>query len=165
MRHVIAVEHQHCTGCRTCELVCSLYHFGECNPAKSAIRVIRREKDGLVFCLPLVCQRCQPAPCTDACPTQAISRDEAGDLKFNPDACTDCDLCIMACPVGVISFTPDKNLIHCDLCDGEPECVPACHASCLSVVDGEGRHTQNTDDLVCILKDEDLMDRATGRRV
>jgi anaerobic carbon-monoxide dehydrogenase iron sulfur subunit len=164
MSRFIAVEHQHCTGCRTCELLCSLYHFGECNPAKSAIRVIRRERDGLVFCLPLVCQRCRPAPCIDACTTRAISRDATDATSFNRDDCTRCELCLEACPVGAIAFTTDQSLLNCNLCGGEPQCVPACHASCLSVVEDEGRAEQNADHLAGILEREDLMGRVTGRR-
>ncbi len=48
MPQFISVDHLVCTGCRECEVVCSLYHFGECNPERSAIRVVRSEKDGLV---------------------------------------------------------------------------------------------------------------------
>lgn len=164
MSRFIAVEHKKCTGCRTCQLVCSLYHFGESNPTKSAVRVLRMERDGLVNCFPLVCQQCKPAPCIDACPTQAISRDETGSLKFNRDDCTGCEVCVEACPVGAIAITADRSLINCDLCDGEPQCVPACHASCLSVVEGDGRIKQNADHLLSILEQKGLLNRVTGRR-
>ena len=165
MSRFIAVEHRHCTGCKTCELICSLYHFGECNPVKSAIHVIRRERNGLVFCLPLVCQQCEPAPCIDACPTQAISRDEAGTLHFNKDECNNCEFCIEACPVGAISFTADQTgIINCDLCGGDPQCVPACHGHCLTVVESEGKAQWNADYLVSVLEHEDLLSRVPGRR-
>ena len=164
MNRFIAVEHKKCTGCRTCQLLCSLYHFGESNPTKSAVRVIRMERDGLVNSFPLVCQQCEPAPCIDVCPTQAISRDETGTLKFNRDDCTMCEDCVEACPVGAIAITADKGLINCDLCDGEPQCVPACHASCLSVVESDTAAKKNPDHLVGILKQNNLLERATGRR-
>jgi len=32
MTPLIVVNHESCTGCKTCELVCSLSHYGECNP-------------------------------------------------------------------------------------------------------------------------------------
>ena len=166
MSHFISVEHEHCTGCRTCELLCSLYHFGECNPQRSAIRVIRRERDGMVFCLPLVCQQCETAPCIEACPTGAISRDEKkGILAFDKDECTSCGLCVEACPVGGISLDADgTGLITCDLCGGEPQCVPACHAHCLTVADSsQAKATQNLERLTSILEEEDLLSSIPGR--
>ena len=167
MSHFINVEHEHCTGCKTCELLCSLYHFGECNPLKSAIRIIRRERDGLVFCLPLVCQNCEPAPCIEACPTGALSREEGkGILAFNEDECTFCKLCVEACPVGGISLdTDDSNIISCDLCGGEPQCVPACHAHCLTVADSsQANAPQNLERLTSILEQEGLLNSIPGRR-
>lgn len=164
MNRFIAVEHKKCTGCRTCQLLCSLYHFGESNPSKSAIQVIRKERDGLVNCFPLVCQQCNPAPCIDACPTQAISRDETGALKFNRDDCSSCGVCIEACPVGAITITVDKSLINCDLCGGEPQCVPACHAACLSIVESEEETGQNTAYLTDILEQNNLSGRVDRRR-
>ena len=167
MSYFINVEHEHCTGCKSCELFCSLYHFGECNPLRSAIRVIRRERDGLVFCLPLVCQQCETAPCIEACTTGAISRDDKkGILAFNKDECTSCGLCVEACPVGGISLDTDAtSIISCDLCGGEPQCVPACHAHCLTVADSShAKATQNLECFTSILRQEDLFSSIPGRR-
>ena len=167
MSHFIAVDHEHCTGCKTCELLCSLYHYGECNPQKSAVRVIRRERGGLVFCLPLVCQHCEPAPCIEACPTGALSREEEpGTLVLDKDECTACELCVEACPVGSISLdTDDNNIINCDLCGGEPQCVPACHAHCLTLADSsQAKAPQNLERLTSILEQEGLLSSIPGRR-
>lgn len=168
MSRYIAVNHVPCTGCRTCEMVCSLYHFGECHPQKSAISVIRREKDGLVFCLPLVCQQCAEAPCIEACPAGALSRDEVtGVLAAKQDECTACGLCADACPAGCISIDTDRmSVIACDLCGGQPQCVPACHAHCLAVVDRDrAGEKQGVACLVEVLEQEHLQDRISGKRV
>ena len=167
MSHSINIEPEHCTGCQTCELLCSLYHFGECNPLRSAIRVIRRERDGLVFCLPLVCQHCEPAPCIEACPTGALSREEeTGTLALDKEECTACELCVEACLVGGISLNTDgSQIISCDLCGGEPQCVPACHAHCLTVVDSSQANAQQSiERLTSILEQEGLLNSVPGRR-
>ena len=136
-RRFIAVDHVRCTGCKACETTCSLWHFGECNPARSAIRVVRKEKDGLVSCLPLVCQQCEPAPCLEACPTGALSR-AGGVLASDSQTCTGCQLCVEACPAGCLRFDREKNaVISCDLCGEEPRCVLICHAGCLSVAESQ----------------------------
>jgi len=165
MESFIAVDHLHCTGCKTCELLCSLYHFGQCNPLKSAIHVIRREKNGLVFCLPLVCQQCEPAPCIEACPAEALSRGkDRGTLILDKNACDACGLCTEACPVGCVSIDTEKReLISCDLCDGNPQCIPACHADCLTEVESSKRdEKRNVEYLAGVLKEENLLDHIKG---
>jgi len=167
MGSFVAVDHLHCTGCKTCEMICSLYHFGQCNPLKSAIRVIRREKDGLVFCLPLLCQQCEPAPCIEVCPTDALYRDrDQGNMILNKDECNACGLCTEICPLGCISIdTGEGNLISCNLCDGDPQCIPACHANCLTEVDRSKRNgKQEVEYLARILEEENLIGNIPGRR-
>ncbi|OGP50836.1 MAG: hypothetical protein A2Y79_14125 [Deltaproteobacteria bacterium RBG_13_43_22] len=139
MSAFISVNHSVCTGCRTCEVVCSLHHFGECNPEKSAIRVVRREKGGLVFSLPLVCQQCEQAFCLEACPTEAIRRENQGfPLLFDREKCTECGMCTEACPAGCLSLDQQTHrLIACDLCGGRPQCIPLCHSNCLTLENGD----------------------------
>jgi carbon-monoxide dehydrogenase iron sulfur subunit len=139
MSPFIAVNHSVCTGCRTCEVVCSLYHFGECNPERSAIRVIRREKGGLVLALPLVCQQCEQASCLEACPTEAIWREREGAaILFDQEKCTACGLCTEACPAGCISLDRQTDgLISCDLCQGTPQRISLCHSNCLTLADSD----------------------------
>jgi carbon-monoxide dehydrogenase iron sulfur subunit len=166
MGSFIAVNHEPCTGCKTCEILCSLYHFGECNPVKSAIHVIRRERGGLVFCLPLVCLQCEPAPCIQACPTDAISRDEDNRiLTFKNEECIDCGLCMEACQIGCLAIDDGKtSVIHCDLCGGEPQCIPACHAHCLSLAnDCDTNRRKDLNRIVGILEREDLLKYLPGR--
>ncbi len=166
MRHFIAVNSQGCTGCKTCEMVCSLNHFGECNSWKSAIRVIRKEKGGLVFSLPLVCQQCSQANCVTACPTGAISRkSEDAVTTLNSENCIACGLCIEACPAGCIFTDADRKVVVCcDLCGGNPQCVANCHAHCLIEVDSnQANEKQNVGYLANIVKQEGLQDYIPGR--
>jgi len=135
----VAVNSSLCTGCRECEVVCSLYRHGECNPARSAIRVIRREKEGLVYCVPLLCQQCEDAPCLESCPAGALSRNsERGNILVDEEKCTGCQACLDACPAGCIFLDKDRNVATCcDLCGGEPQCVTLCHSHCLRLASDE----------------------------
>ena len=80
MEKVLTVDYQKCTGCRLCELVCSVTHDGISNPARSRIKIVKWEDEGLY--VPMICQQCEDAPCKNVCPVGAISRD--ADLRF-PD--------------------------------------------------------------------------------
>ncbi len=137
MAQYISVNHSVCTGCRECEVACSLYHFGECNPERAAIRIIRREREGLVEPLPLVCQQCEEALCIDACTTGALFRNESsGLISVDEEKCTGCRECIDACPAGCIFIDRKRDVaICCDLCGGEPKCVELCHSNCLVLAD------------------------------
>jgi Fe-S-cluster-containing dehydrogenase component len=123
-------------------MICSLYHFGECNPELSAVRVARNEGQGLAEPVPLVCQQCDEPACMDACPVEAISKSEdSGIVRVDPDVCTGCGECVSACPAGCIFLDADEEkAITCDLCEGDPQCVPMCHSGSLrhSETDGEG---------------------------
>lgn len=157
MTQLVVVDPGSCTGCKTCELVCSLSHYGECKPERAAIRVVRRERGGLLFALPLLCQQCLPAPCADVCPTGAISREaRRGTLVVYREMCTACGDCLIACPIGCIRIDHEKDAAFaCDLCGGEPECVAFCHARCLTLVSlEESSGTHNMSRLASILKSE-----------
>ena len=126
MAKTLYIDHQKCTGCRLCELVCSVSHDGISNPARSRIRVMKWEAEGLF--IPMSCQQCQDAPCMAVCPMKAISRDEEmGLVSIDYNACIGCRTCIGACPFGAMSFhLKEKQVFKCDLCDGEPQCVEWC---------------------------------------
>lgn len=133
MVQFVEVLPENCTGCRECEMICSLSHFGECNPELSAVRVVRNEGQGLAEPIPLICRHCDLPACMDACPTAAISKDTDSDrICIDPDACIGCGDCTRACPVGCIFLnTVEMRAIACDLCGGDPQCIPMCHAACL----------------------------------
>ncbi len=117
-------------------MACSLHHEGICSPALSRIQVLRREELGLS--LPVVCMQCTDAPCAAACPVEAISRESSsGAWLVDPELCIGCRLCISACPLGAVSFSPDAAdgpALKCDLCGGQPRCVLFCGTQALSWV-------------------------------
>ncbi len=43
------------------------------------------------------------ASCVEVCPVECIHHDEEDRICFiDPGSCTDCDVCVSACPVGAI---------------------------------------------------------------
>ena len=74
MDKVLVVDFEKCTGCRECELACSIMHEGVSNPDRSRIKIIKWEWEGRY--VPMTCQQCESAPCMEICPVKAISRDE-----------------------------------------------------------------------------------------
>lgn len=135
MAKVLVVDYEKCTGCRLCELVCSVKHTGSSNPARSRIRIAKWETEGVV--VPVVCHQCQDAPCIAVCPTSSRSRSkELGCTEIDYDRCIGCKTCIAVCPFGATSFDPvTKKVITCDLCDGNPMCVKFCSTGALSYVE------------------------------
>ena len=135
MAKVLSIEYQKCTGCRSCELVCSVKHDGVANPMRSRIKVMKWEAEGLY--IPMSCQQCQDAPCIAVCPTKALSRDaELGRVVVDYDKCIGCKLCITACPFGGMGFDDvDRKMIKCDFCDGDPACVSFCSTGAIAFED------------------------------
>lgn len=128
---LLSVDPNLCTGCRVCELVCSLSKEGECNPRKARIRVLKIDKEGFDF--PLFCQHCGEPLCREVCPVNAIARDaKTGAMVLNQDLCIGCRSCTLACPFGIISYDFEKGVSRkCDLCEGEPKCVLFCETRAL----------------------------------
>jgi len=129
------LDYEKCTGCRTCELVCSVKHEGAANPSKSRIKVVKWEWEGRY--VPMSCQQCVDAPCLAVCPVKAISRDEQlNRVQVNYDACIGCRMCVAACPFGAMSFNTDlKKVFKCDFCDGEPQCARFCETKAVEYVE------------------------------
>jgi carbon-monoxide dehydrogenase iron sulfur subunit len=125
-----------CTGCRACELACSMVHEKAFNPTKSRIRV---QLEGVPeLFVANVCKSCGKPPCAEACPTEpkAIYRDEkaGGGMEIHTDICIKCGKCIEACPFGAISWHPTTKLpLVCNVCGGDPECAKFCASKALIV--------------------------------
>ena len=71
MEKVLIVDVDKCTGCRICELACSMVKHGEYNPRKSRIKVFKnKEMDINIVALALGCDFC--GECVEWCLPQAI---------------------------------------------------------------------------------------------
>lgn len=126
------IDPMECTGCRICELTCAFKREGVLNPKESRVRVKRSEP---ALDLPVACKQCEDAPCIDACPQDAIGRDDSGVVRINEDDCIGCGACVEACPFGAIWLHPERGkAIKCDLCG---ECVERCPVGALKIVDSD----------------------------
>lgn len=142
----IIVDFTRCTGCRTCETVCSAFNHpvtiegdtlnGLGNPWLSNIKVQWFNPD---VDIPMVCSHCDDAPCIAACPVEEdeytgykamYHSPETHSVVNDPDRCIGCGFCARACKnnrTGVINRYKDgKPFGMCNLCGGQPKCVDYC---------------------------------------
>ena len=135
MDKVLVTDYEKCTGCRICELVCSVKHEGVSNPSRSRIKVMKWESEGRY--VPMSCQQCESAPCMLICPVKAISRDESlNRVKVDYDVCIGCRMCVAICPFGAMGFDVlAKKVMKCDLCDGDPQCARFCDVHAVSYLE------------------------------
>lgn len=121
-----------CVGCKACEVVCSAYHYNEYNPKRSRIKL--KFKHPLPS-QPDFCLQCNKPKCAEACPTGALFRDDKnGYVAFIDEKCIRCKKCIAACPFNGIYFDEvNYEILKCDLCGGDPQCVKICQRKALEL--------------------------------
>lgn len=127
-----------CTGCHTCELVCSTFHNkGKYQPSLSSIQVSDDPFGGTIHNFePMICYQCQDPKCMTACEPGAIYVDEnTGARRVDEtkcrDKCGDTQPCIEACaayydPPRIFFDSEKKVAVKCDLCQDDPQCVKWC---------------------------------------
>ena len=141
MNKILTIAPEKCTGCRTCELVCSFFHEKEFNPARARVTVITWDKDG--FSVPMMCLQCSNAACMQVCPVGAVYRDFAtGAVMVDHSRCIRCKMCTNACPFGNNTFDLELDrVLKCDLCGGDPQCAKYCPSGAVSYVPDTAANT------------------------
>jgi carbon-monoxide dehydrogenase iron sulfur subunit len=134
MQRILFIDPEKCTGCRICEIACSLHHEKVVNPMLSRIHVAKWETSGLY--IPVVCMQCESPICQTVCPVRAINRDEkTGAVTIDSNKCVGCRLCALYCPFAGVQIDARKGrVLKCDLCDGEPVCAKFCDPKALQYV-------------------------------
>jgi len=125
-QNILFTNPRTCIGCRACEIACSFAHYQENNPARALLRIVKYEEHSLD--IPVVCHHCDKAPCLEACPVSAITRDpKTNAVIIDQEKCNGCRECITACPFHIIMVDPKtETVVKCDLCKGEPRCAKVC---------------------------------------
>lgn len=119
VRERMLVEPDKCTGCHQCENVCPT----------GTIRIETVPEGGFS---PKVCRQCGTAPCVNACPVDALSKDPVTKaVLVDKEKCIGCHKCSKACPFGSIAFVDGKAHV-CNLCGGEPKCVGVCPSGAIA---------------------------------
>lgn len=138
MSKMITVDIEKCTGCGTCELMCSFRHHGEFNPRKARIGRTIFLLDEIA--IPILCQQCEDPWCANICPSGALTKASdvlsgATVITVSEEKCVGCRMCMLACPYGNI-VVGDKGFAEkCDLCEGDPQCVKFCARGALKFVE------------------------------
>lgn len=137
MEKLLLFNPSKCTGCKTCEMACSLTQTGVCNPASSRRRTISFDEE--ILDVPMQCQQCDDPACQNVCPADAIHLDEQTGAKIiNNNKCIGCKMCMIACPFGAVSVDPlTKKVVKCDLCVGDPACAKFCPTGAIEYLPAE----------------------------
>lgn len=137
---LLVVNEAKCTGCKRCEINCSLFHDKACSTYISRVKISRNlhfhGSDGLLnqnfTYFPETCRQCQEPACGNACPNEAIYANEKGIKIVDEDKCIGCGACAEACPWHMPSVNPvTKKSGKCIACG---LCAEGCPSGALSIV-------------------------------
>ena len=135
MAKMLMINADKCTGCRNCELACSMAHEGVFRPDATRVHVYTWEREG--FSVPMMCQHCRDAPCITVCTPHALTRDsDTGWVNLDEGKCLGCKMCVQACPFGNAVWDEETvKILKCDNCGGDPACAKVCPTHALEWVD------------------------------
>ncbi|NYB74154.1 4Fe-4S binding protein [Sedimentibacter hydroxybenzoicus DSM 7310] len=113
-------ENETCSGCKACQLVCTLHNFKEINPSKAMLNVHGRFPAPGKYHVD-VCNQC--GECAEACPAEAIKFKD-GTYIIDYDICIECLICVDACPTNVMKVNKEDNTPY--KCNNCRQCVEIC---------------------------------------
>ncbi len=140
MTKIIVADETRCLACKQCVIECALAHSEADSvaeaiaggvPLQSRIRVEPTDAGATAT----QCRHCAEAPCIEACPVDAITREGDGPVLIDAETCVGCKKCVKACPYDSIEMAVVGRLaIKCDLCKDQsgPACVAGCPTQALS---------------------------------
>jgi anaerobic dimethyl sulfoxide reductase subunit B (iron-sulfur subunit) len=142
-QYAFLVNSDACSGCKTCQVACKDRNDLPVGLQWRKVYEVtagdwRQQGDAwettvAAYNLSTTCHHCLNPVCIPCCPTEAVSKTEAGIVLIDESHCRNCHACELACPYGAIRFNPVRNTTtKCDFCAdlldlGKP---PACVAGC-----------------------------------
>jgi carbon-monoxide dehydrogenase iron sulfur subunit len=129
LRKVLLALPELCTGCNRCRYACSAQKEHVFQPSLARLDVGNFPAHG--YSVPLVCLQCNKPECLQACPEEAIAKNDDGVVLVFEDKCTGCGACADACPYGMIDINSMGKAYKCDHCGGDPNCVKECEPGAL----------------------------------
>lgn len=136
-------EYSVCTGCRSCEILCSVMHDGVYSPERSRIGFEVGNLKDMMHNI-YTCQQCEDRPCYEACPKKDVAMcvDDRGIVYVDRDECIGCRKCVKACTfdpprIHVVKRGKKRWAVKCDLCrdiEGGPVCIRTCPTMKLGLV-------------------------------
>lgn len=130
---VVLVDAERCSGCRTCEAVCTTYNdHGQ--TSSSLARIFLEKNHTRNHYEAKNCWQCMQPLCMLACPVTALQIDRKSGTSarvIDERVCLGCGQCIEACAKAFAPPRPrydrsKKISVKCHLCFGEPRCVEFC---------------------------------------
>ncbi len=124
MKIRLKINPEKCSGCRLCEMVCSIHHLGVVNTVRSAIRIFKDDLE-TGACKPVVCIQCKKMLCMagDQPDQEAYRSRFIWEKSFAE-----------SCPFHALVQWND-DVYHCDLCGGDPQCVNLCSTGAIQISD------------------------------
>ncbi|MFH1123028.1 MAG: 4Fe-4S dicluster domain-containing protein [Pseudomonadota bacterium] len=148
MNRLLIVDLDRCFGCHACEVACKQEKDLPVGPRPMQIIELGPRRINGKVCrdfVPTLCCQCDEVYCMEVCPSGALARTPEGIVTLNKEKCTYCELCVIACPYGLMGFNSDLSLpAKCDFCSSllekglDPSCVSHCPAEALYLRSEDG---------------------------
>ncbi len=133
-RNIFVVDIASCTGCHTCSIACK--DRAGLSDELDFLRVEAHEgglyPEPTLYYRVIHCFHCEEPACAQACPVEAISKEDNDLVVIDSEECTGCGECMEACPFDAMIMLPENVAAKCDGCADEvargwdPTCVRAC---------------------------------------
>ena len=159
MRYGMVIDLKRCIGCYGCQIFCKAENATPSGVLWSRLLFYETGDFPRVrkVPLPVLCMHCDVPSCVSVCPTGASRKRSDGIVSVDPQKCTGCLNCMMACPYGARYLHPDRTeyfpgqgltpyekakeqhtprdiVGKCDFCLGRTErkIKPACVENCMA---------------------------------
>ena len=136
----IKCDQDKCSGCLSCVVACIDQHYSEDQADAVSCRIYEKvvsERTGWMSYKTRSCLHCENAACIDACPANALYKNEQGFVIPVRENCIGCQACAAACPFDIPRFDREGKLVKCDGCyvrvahGLKPACVQSCSTGAL----------------------------------